>query len=71
VTSEITYLADANTVVMNLDACTTGFSYLWNETPVLGTEALPIYADDEFWLPAAPWKYPVFSRESGSRDPVP
>ena len=30
-------------------------AYLWETTPVLGTEALPMYADDEFRLPGAPW----------------
>ena len=30
-------------------------AYLWKTTPVLGTKALPMYAADEFELPAAPW----------------
>ena len=39
-------------VLVTLDACATGFAYLWNETPVLGTEALAIYADNAAHLPA-------------------
>ena len=34
---------------------TVALAYLWETTPVLGTEALPMYADDEFRLPGAPW----------------
>ena len=33
----------------------TALAYLWETTPVLGTEALPIYADNEFRLPGEPW----------------
>ena len=41
------------------ESCATGFAYLWNETPVLGDRALLIYSDNEFKLPAAPWKKEV------------
>ena len=51
--------SEANTVIVSIEACASGLGYLWNETPVLGTEALPIYADDAFHLPAAPWKTEV------------
>ena len=34
-------------------------SYLWQMTPVLGMEAAPIYADDQYRLPAAPWRYKI------------
>ena len=45
----------ANTVIVPFQACATGLAYQWYETPVIGTEALTIYADNEFHLPAAPW----------------
>ncbi len=35
--------------------CSIALAYLWETTPVLKTKALPIYAKDEFELPAAPW----------------
>jgi len=31
--------------------------YLWRESPVKETLGLPIYADDEYGLPGAPWKF--------------
>ena len=34
---------------------TVGVAYLWETTPVLQMEGLPIYAADQFRLPAAPW----------------
>ena len=40
---------------MQIPACATALAYMWEITPVLGTKALPIYADDEFELPGAPW----------------
>ena len=40
---------------MNVPYCTVALAYLWETTPVLGTEALPMYAADEFRLPGAPW----------------
>ena len=51
----VLYDSEANTVIVPLQACATGLAYQWYETPVLGTEALNIYADNEFHLPAAPW----------------
>ena len=59
VVGDIFYDSEANLVVVPIESCSTGFAYLWNETPVLGTEALAIYADNEFHLPAAPWTTPV------------
>ena len=38
-----------------------GLAYLWETTPVLGTRALPIYADDMFGLPGAPWVKNIIS----------
>ena len=38
-----------------VDLSTIAVAYLWETTPVLGTEALPIYANNEFKLPGAPW----------------
>ena len=46
---------DDQTLSMNLPSCAVGLAYLWETTPVLGTRALPMYADDEFGLPGAPW----------------
>ena len=40
---------------MIIDSNATGLAYLWEMTPVLGTEALPIYGSDQFKLPGAPW----------------
>ena len=40
---------------MIVDSSATAVAYLWATTPILGMEALPIYSDDEFKLPAAPW----------------
>ncbi len=59
VENEAFYDSESNTVVVPFDSCATGFGYLWNETPVLGTEALAIYSANEFQLPAAPWKIEV------------
>ena len=42
-----------------IPSCSVGLAYLWKTTPVIGTEALPIYADNEFQLPAAPWLWTV------------
>ena len=44
---------------MILDYPSTALAYLWETTPVLGTEALPIYANNEYKLPAAPWWTPI------------
>ena len=46
-------------VSTEIPSCSVGFAYLWKSAPVLGTEALPIYAANEFKLPAAPWKWEV------------
>ena len=43
---------------MTIPSCACGLAYLWETTPVLGTRALPMYADDGFGLPGAPWMYP-------------
>ena len=40
---------------MVIPSCSVGIAYLWERTPVLATEGLPIYAADQFRLPAAPW----------------
>ena len=44
---------------MIVDAYATSIAYLWETTPVLGTEALPIYANNQYRLPAAPWWTPL------------
>lgn len=44
---------------LHLDDCAKGLAYLWRESPVLGTRALPIYSVDSYGLPAAPWKAQV------------
>ena len=36
-----------------------GIAYLWEDSPVKGMLAAPIYSNDDFRLPAAPWKIPV------------
>ena len=40
---------------MIVDPETTAIAYLWECTPVYQGQTLPIYADDEFKFPAAPW----------------
>lgn len=35
----------------------TGLAYLWEDTPTKRMIGLPIYSNDRFQLPAAPWKY--------------
>ena len=40
---------------MKVNMSTIALAYLWETTPVLGTEALPIYADNVYKLPGAPW----------------
>ena len=40
---------------MKVNLETIALAYLWETTPVLGTEALPIYADNIYKLPSAPW----------------
>ena len=42
-----------------IPACSVGLGYLWKTVPVLGTEALPIYAANVFKLPASPWIWNV------------
>ena len=34
-----------------------GLAYLWLETPCSGEEQCPLYSDDQFNMPVAPWKY--------------
>ena len=34
-----------------------GLAYLWLETPCSGEELCPLYSDDQFNIPVAPWKY--------------
>ena len=56
VDSDVT-LGDFDTIsIASVSDDCTGLAYLWAETPVQGMEAAPIYADDEFGLPGAPWK---------------
>ena len=40
---------------MIIPKCSVGLAYIWETTPVLGTRALPLYADDVDGLPGAPW----------------
>ena len=47
-------------VVGDMAFAATAVAYLWETTPVLGTEALPIYASDEYRLPGAPWWYRLY-----------
>ena len=46
--------AKSPSISMIIGSDVTAIAYLWELTPVIGTQALPIYADD-FRLPAAPW----------------
>ena len=51
--------ASTQSLSIIVDFKATALAYLWETTPVIGTEALPIYADDEFRLPGAPWWTPL------------
>ena len=55
--NSVTALDQSLTMIVDYKA--TAVAYLWETTPVIGTEALPIYADDEFRLPGAPWWTPL------------
>ena len=55
--NSVTALDQSLTMIVDVKA--TALAYLWETTPVIGTEALPIYADDEFRLPGAPWWTPL------------
>ena len=46
---------DGRAISMSVPVDTVGVAYLWETTPVLQMEGLPIYAADQFRLPAAPW----------------
>ena len=47
--------ANGQALSLEIPSCSVAVAYLWEMTPVIGTKALPIYASDEFELPAAPW----------------
>ena len=56
--------ADTATATVSVDfssecpsATVTGIAYMWEDTPVKGMLAAPIYSADEFRLPAAPWTF--------------
>ncbi len=49
----------SSSVTVLVPSSATGLAYLWNESPLLVPLAAPIYADDAFGLPAAPFKMPV------------
>ena len=45
---------------MIVNSSASGLAYLWETTPVLGMEALPIYGfghNGDYKLPGAPWCY--------------
>ena len=46
---------EGRAISMLVPADTVGVAYLWETTPVLQLEGLPIYAADQYRLPAAPW----------------
>lgn len=39
------------------DNVPTGLAYLWEDTPTKRMFGLPIYSNDKFHLPGAPWKF--------------
>ena len=45
---------DGRALAMKIPSCSIGLAYLWKTTPVIGN-VLPMYAANEFGLPAAPW----------------
>ena len=46
---------DGRAIAFSVPSTTVGVAYLWETTPVLQMEGLPIYAADPYRLPAAPW----------------
>ena len=47
--------ATSSSLSFIVESQATAIAYLWETTPVLGTKGLPMYANDEFQLPGAPW----------------
>ena len=43
--------AKSPSISMIIGSDVTAIAYLWELTPVIGTQAFPIYADDDFRLP--------------------
>lgn len=60
--SRVTFIKNENRIKIDLEKLNpTGLAYLWEDTPTKTNFGLPIYADDEYYLPAAPWKVQVES----------
>lgn len=53
--NSVSVSSSGNSLAFQVVSEATALAYLWETTPVLGTEALPIYADNEFRLPGGPW----------------
>lgn len=53
--NSVSVSSSGNSLAFQVVSEATALAYLWETTPVLGTEALPIYADNEFRLPGEPW----------------
>ena len=52
--------ASKQAISMTVNSSASGLAYLWETTPVLGMEALPIYGfghNGDYKLPGAPWCY--------------
>ena len=54
---------ESKTLSLVAPSCAVGLAYLWETTPVLATEALPLYAKDQFRLPGAPWIQEVLQQK--------
>ena len=51
---------------MIVNSSASGLAYLWETTPVLGMEALPIYGfghNEDYKLPGAPWCYDLIENK--------
>ena len=47
---------------VTIPSCSVGLAYLWETSPVLQMEGLPLYANDSFGLPGAPWIKEITSK---------
>ena len=58
---------------MIVNSSASGLAYLWETTPVLGMEALPIYGfgyNEDYKLPGAPWCYDLIENKLREQDQI-
>eukprot|EP00095_Tigriopus_kingsejongensis_P007375 maker-scaffold37_size504123-snap-gene-2.16 protein:Tk07375 transcript:maker-scaffold37_size504123-snap-gene-2.16-mRNA-1 annotation:"Zgc:56454" len=53
----VTVVSGENKILVDVTGgCSSALAYLWEDVPVLAYKGAPIYANDAFRMPAAPWK---------------